>query len=141
MARTLHTIPAADLPTAVADPQAGVFSLAGDSGGSSLITGEIYPSNISPGLLVIETEHGSIYRDLTTTITITKDNGRSLEDQRPDSLAALNDIITAHLDAHFDWYATDDDRADRLNDITLSAGELLDDLLTEFPATGSAQSH
>lgn len=40
---------------------AGSLRLAGPAGGSTTITGEIYISDSIPGMIVFETEHGSLY--------------------------------------------------------------------------------
>lgn len=37
--------------------------LAGDAGGFSRITGEVYASNVMPGMHAVETEHGTLYLD------------------------------------------------------------------------------
>ena len=39
---------------------AGSLHLVGHAGGSTTITGEIYTSNTVPGMVVFETEHGSL---------------------------------------------------------------------------------
>lgn len=68
-----HTIPATALPDISMSPTYGVISIVGGHGGSSLITGEIYRSNLVPGAMAVETEHGVLYLDSTQDIVISED--------------------------------------------------------------------
>ena len=61
------TVPVADLPGIVTDPNRGVISLIGDHGSPSLITGHLRESSLVKGALSVETEHGTVYLDLEST--------------------------------------------------------------------------
>ena len=61
------TVPVADLPRIVTDPNHGVISLIGDRGNPSLITGHLRESSLVKGALSVETEHGTVYLDLEST--------------------------------------------------------------------------
>lgn len=69
-APTPFWIPAAGLREAVEDSTRGVFYLHGDDGGLSLITGEVRASSSMPGLLSVETEHGTTYLDLGSDVEV-----------------------------------------------------------------------
>src|SRR5699024_7048286 len=61
------TVPVADLPGIVTDPNRGVISLIGDHGNPSLITGHLRESSLVKWTLSVETEHGTVYLDLEST--------------------------------------------------------------------------
>lgn len=61
------TVPVADLPGIVTDPNRGVISLIGDHGNPSLITGYLRESSLVKWTLSVETEHGTVYLDLEST--------------------------------------------------------------------------
>lgn len=69
-APTPFWVPAQDLGELVADPSRGVFYLHGSSGGLSFITGEVVVSNVVPGTLSVETEHGTTYLDLDSEVEV-----------------------------------------------------------------------
>lgn len=74
MTRTQHHIQITQLPEIVDDLRRGIISLVGDMGGLSQITGEVYPSNVIPGTLAIETEHGTIYRGADSNTLISEEH-------------------------------------------------------------------
>lgn len=55
------------------DPRAGIVSLVGDHGGTSLITGSLDPSSVVMGALAVETEHGTLYLDLDGEVVVRED--------------------------------------------------------------------
>lgn len=52
-----------DDTTASPSPPMGPVSLVGDSGGRSLVTGEVSWSSTMAGMVRVETEHGVLYLD------------------------------------------------------------------------------
>lgn len=139
MASTTSTIPAKDLAAVVDDPARGVISIIGDRGHRALITGEIYPSNVIPGCLTVETEHGSLYLDLEGQVRVAEDDGANLNARVDGSLYAVNGILTGHLADRFGWYARTENHYDALNDLSLATAEAIDDLLAQFPADEHTQ--
>lgn len=67
---TITDIPVHDLAKHVKDAP-GTVHLVGSNGGLSLIEGKIRPSATMPGCTYIETEHGTIYADTDSQVTIT----------------------------------------------------------------------
>lgn len=141
MARIQYRVQPDALQSVIDDPERGVLSLAGNHGGLSLITGEVYESNVVQGMLAIETEHGTVYVDRDNEITVSEDDGRTLSDRNAESLYTLNTLLTSFLSDEFGWQTGDDDdtaddRDEGLNDAVHATGAALDDLLQEFPAGG-----
>lgn len=48
--------------------------LQGDSGGYSRVNGNVSPSSAMPGLIAVETEHGTLYADPDTEYTVLRDD-------------------------------------------------------------------
>lgn len=46
------------------------YALVGESDNLSVVTGEIYPSNLLHDFVVVETEHGSVYVDQFETVSV-----------------------------------------------------------------------
>lgn len=76
MAQTTFTTTLEELADLIGRKGRGIFSLVGDHGGLSLITGEIYSSNVIIGTTAIETEHGTIYLDGEIELTVSEDDCR-----------------------------------------------------------------
>lgn len=72
MPKTQSTVRVKDLAGVIADPTRGVVSLVGDNGGLSLINGEVVTSNLIPGTIAIETEHGVIRLPEDEHVTISE---------------------------------------------------------------------
>lgn len=144
MARIQYRVQPDALQSVIDDPERGVLSLAGNHGGLSLITGEVYESNVVQGMLAIETEHGTVYVDRDNEITVSEEDGKSLQDRKPGSLYELNTALTSFLANEFGWHTAADDleadeRDEGLNDVVLAAGAAIDDLLAEYPANGDTR--
>lgn len=77
MSRTQSTVRVADIPGIIADNDRGIISLVGDHGGIALITGALAASAVVFGALAIETEHGTIYLDENSDVTISEEFPRS----------------------------------------------------------------
>lgn len=129
MSRTQHTITAAELNSIIDDPQRGVVSLVGDHGGLSLVTGDVEPSNIVPGTLVIETEHGVVRFEPDAKITISEDDGTELSSN---SLSLVDAALSGLLE-RLGWSKRDEGcnavENEALNELTYSVGALVDDFL------------
>lgn len=67
------TIPARDLADVVLNGSHGPLSLVGDSGGRSLIVGDVSESSLVPSSLSVETEHGTTYLDLYSNVEVVAD--------------------------------------------------------------------
>lgn len=141
MARIQYRVQPDALQSLIDDPERGIISLVGDHGGLSLITGEIAWSSLVPGTMSVELEHGTVYLDPGIEITVSEDDGKSLQDRSPGSLYELNTVLTSFLANELDWRsgaddADADDRDEALNDVVHVAGAAIDDLLAEYPAGG-----
>lgn len=132
MTRRIRTVTASDIAQLVDDPDHGTISLVGSEGGTALIVGEIYDSNVQPGLLVIETEHGSVYLDPEAETQIQEDDGGGLDDIAPGALFMLNDQLTSIL-AELGWSAQDEDEFTDLGDLVHQVAEGIDDFLAAHP--------
>lgn len=132
MTRRIRTVTASDIAQLVDDPDHGTISLVGNEDGTALIVGEIYDSNAQPGLLVIETEHGSVYLDPAAETRIQEDDGGGLDDIEPGALFMLNDQLTSIL-AELGWSAQDEDEVTDLGDLVHQVAEDIDDFLAAHP--------
>lgn len=122
------TIPATQLKEIYEDPTTGVVGLSGDRGNIAEITGEVYESNANPGLLVIETEHGSLYVDLEAELRITTDlpaPAKGTASLSAKQLTDLNDLVTGFLSDTFSWNANTEEDYDLLNDLTHEVGSAI----------------
>lgn len=70
----------------IEDPARGVVSLVGDRGGLSRITGDVQISHVIPGMVRVETEHGTVYLDDDQDMFISEETGT--EDPRSASSPA-----------------------------------------------------
>lgn len=75
MAQTTFTTSIKELTELVGSKDRGIFSLVGDHGGLSLITGEISLSNVIFGAVAIETEHGTLFLDEKAELTVSEEDG------------------------------------------------------------------
>lgn len=120
------TVHVSDLARIIEDPTRGTISLRGDSGGISLITGNIQPSGLIKGTVSIETEHGTIYLDADLEVQISEDTASTLT---TDDLYAVNDRLTALLQDRFNWSADSDAADEALNNLTHDVASHLDNFL------------
>jgi len=134
MSRRHLTVKVSDIPGIIDDPQRGVVSLVGDHGGLSLITGDTHASGLVMGTLAIETEHGTVYLGPDFEAVISEDDGRTLEQRSEGGIYAVADMLMCHLSERYSWYATSDDRAQALKELTDRVAGDLDDLLADHPA-------
>lgn len=125
MARTQKTIQVADLPSIINDPERGVISLVGDSGGLSLITGDVRSSGLVTGTFSIETEHGVVYLDREQDTEISEDDGQTLSVAELD---AVNDAVTTLLGERFSWFSNSDSDEQRLDVLTHEVASGIADL-------------
>ena len=129
MTRHIHIVVASDIAKIVNDPDRGTVSLVGEQGGISHITGEVYNSSALPDLLVIETEHGSLYRGHAAEVQILEDDGGWFEHIEPSAKLRLNNQLTDIL-ARLGWEAESENDLSALNELREQVATNIDNFLT-----------
>lgn len=127
MTRIASTVKVGEIPSIVDDPRRGVVSLVGDHGGLSLITGGIQISNLIPGSLSFETEHGVVFLDPDQEVGISEELGRPL---RLGHLVVVHDLLAGFLAKGFGWTAGEDaDGQTALDELTRTVGAAVAEFL------------
>lgn len=130
------TVLAEELVSIIADPERGPISLVGANGGLTLVTGEIYPSNVMPGTLAIETEHGTIRLEPGTHVQISEDVSGPLD---AGDLEAIGEALRILLEERFLWTADPEDTTanEALHALTRDVGDLVSGFLNPAPTSAA----